>query len=143
MLPETREAYALREDGRHEDALAGYRRAYGRAVELRDDLQACAAAHMVAVEIAMVAGDVRERHDWNLRALEHADRVVDEQVAGWYASLYGSVGITLRLLGQSDEARRYLERGRRLAADLPDDDYGELVRRSIASQLKMLAEEGA
>jgi len=61
-------------------------------------------------------------------------------VASWYASLYGSVGITHLRLGRLDKARANLERGRVLAEDLPNDDYGQLIRRGIASELASLVE---
>ena len=63
-------------------------------------------------------------------------------MASWYASLYGSLGVTFRLLGQKEEASEYLERGRALAEGLPDDDYGRMVRQAIASKLRLLAEDG-
>jgi tetratricopeptide (TPR) repeat protein len=139
LLPESREGYALLESGRHDDALAAFRRAYDHALGLRDEVQACAAAHMIAVQIARLKLDVAERHRWNVTALEHADAADHEIVGGWYASLFGSLGITHRLLGRKDEALVYLERGRSLAESLPDDDYGRMVRKGIASQLAMLA----
>ena len=73
-----------------------------RAVELNNEIEAC--AHMIAVEIAESKGDVRERHDWNLKALEHADRSSDQRAASWYASLYGSVGITNLRVGRDQSA---------------------------------------
>jgi hypothetical protein len=142
LLPESREGYALLESGRHGDALAAFRRAYDRAVELGEQAQACAAAHMVAVQIARLMLDVRERHRWNVTALEHAGAADQEQVAGWYASLYGSLGISFRLLEHEAEARQYLESGRALAEALPDDDYGRTVRDGIAAQLAMPADSG-
>lgn len=142
LLPESRDGYAFIERGQHGDALASFQRAYDRAPRMPDDVQACAAAHMIAVQIARLNMDVLERHRWNVTALKHADLAEGERVASWYASLYGSLGVTFRLLGQKDEASEYLERGRALAEALPDDDYGRMVRQAIAPQLRLLAEDG-
>jgi len=60
MLPEAREGFLSREKGDHDAALASFRTAYISAVELNNEVEACAAAHMIAVEIAELKGDVRE-----------------------------------------------------------------------------------
>ena len=101
-----------------------------------DPLHRCPLAHAMTD----VQHDVNEEVIWDLRALEAADLITDERasragvtssVAGFYPSLHLNLGECYRKLGEFDVARDYLERGVGCAGALPDDGYGQMIRRGL------------
>lgn len=94
-------------EGRIETARTLYIQAWAA---VRDDYEACIAAHYVARH----QEDPQDRLRWNQEALVRADAVGDERVCGFYPSLYLNLGHAHETLGNLAEARRYYE----LAAEL-------------------------
>jgi tetratricopeptide (TPR) repeat protein len=109
--------------------------------EAGDPLHRCALAH----SMADVQEDVKEELVWDLRALAAADLLTDARaaqagvtspVAAFYPSLHLNLAECYRKIGDLDQARQHLSRGRALVSTLPDDGYG----RTIKGALERLAE---
>ncbi len=118
-------------EGRPDAARELYEQAWSRST---DDFEASAAAHYLARQ----QPNVGETSHWNGVALERADDAVaagDEGVRGFYPSLYANMGKSHEDLGDADEARRCYEQAAKTAEDLPDDGYGNMVRRGIQNGL--------
>ena len=118
-------------EGRSEAARQLYERAW---VESSDDFEASAAAHYLARQ----RPSAEETFRWNEEALKRADSAGtagDERVEIFYPSLYLNMGNSHEVLGDLDAARRCYETAAKSAEDLPDDGYGNLVRRGIEGGL--------
>ncbi|MFB9445358.1 hypothetical protein [Dactylosporangium vinaceum] len=111
--------------------------------ERGDPLPVCVLAH----SMADVQDDPRDELVWDLRALDAAGRITDEQVAaagvplsvaGLYPSLYLNLAECHRKLGEVDQARAYLQRARDTIGALGDDDYGRLIRDGLARVAEQL-----
>ena len=77
---------------------------YQKAWEaLKDDYDACIAAHYVA----RFQDSVEASLHWNQVALTHANAVNDERVKEFYPSLYLNLGRSYELVGDQGEAQRY------------------------------------
>lgn len=116
-------------EGRSEDARELYQRAWK---ESEDDFHACVAAHYLARQ----QPNAIETFRWNKVALERADAAGEETVKGFYPSLYLNMGKSYENLGDPDEARRCYELAAKRVEDLPDDGYGDMMRRGIEVGLR-------
>jgi hypothetical protein len=96
--------------------------------EHTDDYEACIAAHYLARH----QESAEQLLHWNQTALDHADRVGDDRVRGFYPSLYLNLGHAHEQLGDHAEAARYYRLGEERAGELADDPYSEMVRGAIA-----------
>lgn len=96
--------------------------------EHADDYEACIAAHYLARH----QESAEQLLHWNQIALDHADRVGDDRVRGFYPSLYLNLGNAHEQLGNHAEAARYYQLGEERAGELADGPYGEMVRGAIA-----------
>jgi hypothetical protein len=101
-----------------------------------DPLHRCALAH----SMADVQDDVNEELVWDLRAVAAADLLTDERaaqggvtcsVAAFYPSLHLNLAECYRKLGDLDEAREHIRRGKLVVATLPDDGYGQMIRAAL------------
>ncbi|MFH8404582.1 hypothetical protein ACH4FX_07365 [Streptomyces sp. NPDC018019] len=112
------------------------RRLFLRAWEdSADDYEACIAAHYVARHQTTPQGTLR----WNQECLDRADRVGDERVRGFYASLYANMGRAHRELGDTAAAHEYFARAAARVPDVPEGDYGMWNRFAIAEGLRETA----
>ncbi|MEZ4588144.1 MAG: hypothetical protein R2909_17335 [Gemmatimonadales bacterium] len=103
-----------------------------------DDYEACIAAHYVARHQSEPAELLR----WNQVALQRADRVGDDRVAGFYPSLQLNLGFALERSGDRMGARdAYLAAAARLER-LPEDRYGEIVRDGVRRALARVRAAG-
>ena len=98
-----------------------------------EPLHRCAIAHAMAD----VQDDPREELAWDLRALDAAASVTDEDVAaagmtGTAAALHPSLHLNLgedyRKLGEPAAAHRHLDLGLAACETLPEDGYGRTIR---------------
>ncbi len=115
----------------------GARRLFAELWELvgpdGDPFHRCALAH----SMADVQDDVREELTWDLRALEAADELRDEEaemaspVAGFYPSLHLNIADAYRRLGDRVRAREHLVKGRAAASALGDDGYGQMIHEAF------------
>jgi hypothetical protein len=101
-----------------------------------DPLHRCAIAH----SLADADDDPHEELAWDLRALDAADSITDEQVrgagmpgsvAGFYPSLHLNLGDVYRRLGDEDEARRHLAAGQAATDALGDDGYARMIKAGL------------
>ena len=87
-------------DGRMDDARSLYARAWELAAS---DVDACIAAHYVA----HLQDDPAERLRWNQTALDRAIAADQDEVKGFYPSLYLNMGQSHELLGNLEEAQKF------------------------------------
>jgi tetratricopeptide (TPR) repeat protein len=127
---------AAEAEGRAEDAKALFEQAWA---ESRDDFEACIAAHYLARHQPTLAAEL----EWNRMAVDRADRVADERVRDFYASLYLNLGHSLEKLGRAAEACELYERAAERAEEMPDSPYTRLVRMGIAAGQARACPSGA
>ena len=113
------------------EALALFTEAWEAAT---DDYDACVAAHFVARHQA----DPRDMLHWNQVALEHAQTTGDEQVHGFYPSLYLNLGYAFENLGDLAGARRCYSQTAARAGSLDEGSYWDVVKGGIAAGLARL-----
>jgi hypothetical protein len=113
-------------EGRSAAAKALFEQAWA---ESRDDYEACIAAHYVARHQATAA----EELEWNRVALERADRVGDERVLGFYASLYLNYAHSLERLGRMADACANYARAAIELERVPEGPYARLVRMGVTA----------
>ena len=118
-------------DGRYADARACFLRAWAAR---RDDYDACIAAHYVARH----QETPRDILHWNQVALDHAARVGDGRVHGFYPSLYLNLGRAHELVGALADARRYYTLAETAAERLSADRYGRVVSGALAEARERL-----
>lgn len=97
-----------------------------------DDYEACIAAHYLARH----QNSPEETLRWNQECLDRADRVGDERVAGFYASLYVNMAHACRLLGRPAAAHVYFVRAAGRVAEAPAGQYGDWNRFAIVEGLR-------
>lgn len=73
-----------------DNALVMFKRAFELAVEAKEDNLAVDAAHMIAIAESASATKL----EWNLKALELAEKSQDPKAQGWLGSLYNNLGWT-------------------------------------------------
>ena len=122
-------------EGRGE--LEAAHRCFQQAWETRqDDFEACIAAHYLARHRATP----QETHYWNQVALDHAAKVDDDRVQGFYPSLYLNLGWSHEQLGELVTAEHYYTQAIAKLDELPAGPYGDVVRRGVTAGLKRLQE---
>jgi hypothetical protein len=109
-----------------------------------DPFHRCALAH----SMADVQDDVRDELAWDLRALEAADELTDARVqeagvagpvAGFYPSLHLNLADAYRRLGELEQAREHLVRGRAASTLLGDDAYAQMIHEAFERLASRLA----
>ncbi len=86
-------------------ARAFFLRAWEAAAAHGEDFYAVDAAHMIGI-----VEPPAEQLAWNLRALELAERSVDERVRNWRGSLYNNIGWTYHDAGRYEDALAMFEK---------------------------------
>jgi hypothetical protein len=95
-----------------------------------DALHRCTIAHY----LADLQDDVAEELRWDQRALAAVageEQVGEFQVRQLLPSLHLNLADAHRRLGDADPARRHLAVARDLVGELPDDEYGVLIRTGV------------
>jgi hypothetical protein len=93
-----------------------------------DALHRCTLAHYMAD----MQDDPPEELLWDQRALEAAGSLTGEGARDYYPSLHLNLVEDYRKLGDWKHAREHLTRVRELAGALPENGYGNMIRRGIA-----------
>lgn len=119
-------------EGREADARDLFVQAWEAA---KNDYDACVAAHYVARHQPTPQETLR----WNQECLTRADRVGDDRVRGFYASLHANMGRAHLHLGQPEKARKHFESAAEGLSDVPAGQYGEWLRLRIAQGLRVTA----
>jgi tetratricopeptide (TPR) repeat protein len=107
-------------------AAAVFRQAWQLAVS---DADKCIAAHYIARHQDSIA----EKLSWDALALHHALLVEDEQIAGFYPSLYLNIAKGYEDLQAFEKALAHYHQAERYAAHLPDDGYAHFIRGGIST----------
>ncbi|MFJ5231004.1 hypothetical protein ACIQBJ_14045 [Kitasatospora sp. NPDC088391] len=100
-----------------------------------DDYDACIAAHYLARHQPTPQETLR----WNQECLNRADKVGDERVRGFYASLHANIARAHRDLGQVDRARAHFESAASRIDDVPAGPHQQWLRHRIAAGLRATA----
>jgi len=111
-------------EGRPDEALALYEKAWGAAVT---STERCIAAHFLARQQT----NDQDTLYWNQEALRLAEAVDDDSVQSFYPSLYLNLAHSHELLGNIAEARQYYDLAAAKVDELPEGQYGKRVRNSI------------
>lgn len=80
-------------------ALPLFARAFELSVEGKNDDFAVDAAHMIAIAEPLAS----KKMEWNLKALEVAEKSSDEKAKGWVGSLYNNIGWTYHDAGDFEK----------------------------------------
>lgn len=115
--------------GRQADAKALFERAWELA---GDDYEACVASHYVARHQPTPQATLR----WNELCLEHANKVGDQRVAGFYSSLHAGIARSHHTLGDSRTARHHFELAAEHLAAVPEGPYRDWLRYGVAEGLR-------
>jgi hypothetical protein len=116
-------------EGRDTDARAAFEQAWKIAT---DDYEACVAAHYLARHQPTTHETLR----WNQECLDRADRVGDDRVKGFYASLHLNMANAYRDLADPDQARRHFELAATHIDEVPDGQSADWARFAIAEGLR-------
>ncbi|MGW0916641.1 hypothetical protein ACWD1Z_33685 [Streptomyces sp. NPDC002784] len=100
-----------------------------------DDYDACIAAHYLARH----QPTPQETLHWNQECLNRADKVGDDRVRGFYASLHANMARAHRDLGQIDKAREHFEAAAKHIDDVPAGPHNQWLRYRIAAGLRATA----
>lgn len=73
---------------------------------------------------------------WNMKALDYANAINDDEMKIHYPSLYLNVAKSYEVLGDLKEAVKYYQFAADKAAQLPGGKYGDMIRSGIAEGLK-------
>lgn len=116
-------------EGRDADARELFEQAWRTAT---DDYEACVAAHYLARHQPTPQETLR----WNQECLDRANRVGDERVTGFYASLHLNLAKAHRDLAEPEEARRHFALAAAHVNDAPQGSYADGLRFTIAEGLR-------
>ncbi|MFE0033868.1 hypothetical protein [[Kitasatospora] papulosa] len=97
-----------------------------------DDYDACIAAHYLARHQPTPQEALR----WNQECLNRADKVGDDRVRGFYASLHGNMARAHRDLGQIEQAREHFASAAEHICDVPAGPHQQWLRYRIAAGLR-------
>jgi len=129
------EGMAAEAAGRPAEAAALFLEAWELAT---DDYEACVAAHYLARHQSEPADLLH----WNQLALDRAELVADDRVAGFFPSLHLNLGYALEQSGDRDGAGREYRKAAAMVERLPSGPYGDLVRDGVRRGLERVAEPG-
>lgn len=97
----------------------------------QDDFEACIAAHYLARHQPSPEETLR----WNQLALDRAEAVSDDRALGFLPSLHLNLGASYEALSDFELARHHFREAERCLDALPEDPYGDLVRRGVQAGL--------
>lgn len=116
-------------------ALVTYETAWVRALACADHAHASVIAHLAGV----AEPDAKRKHGWNVAALREADAAgAHPIVTTFYPSLYNNLALSHLMLGDRDEALRYMELAASRLGDLEPGPYADRVRAAVEKQLTNL-----
>lgn len=118
---------------RFDEALSLYMQAWAQA---SGDFELCIAAHYVARH-QKSAGDALH---WNLKALRHADALMDERVREFYPSLYLNIAKSYEELGDKERAQKFYKTAADKSSELSSAAYREMVQDGIARGLERVSQ---
>jgi hypothetical protein len=96
-----------------------------------DDFEACIAAHYVARH----QESPQEMLRWNQFALAHAQAGENEEIRGFYPSLYLNLGYCWETLDDREQAIHFYKMAEERVKDVAEGDYGAVIREGIKNGL--------
>lgn len=133
--------------GDREGARAAFEEIWSGMGEDADPFHVCTLSHYMADTQDEVSSEL----EWDLRALEAADRVTDGRakahhaslsMRSFYPSLHLNVGDACLRLGDIGKAREHARSARSALGDLPDSPLAEMTREAIARLSQRVEEAG-
>lgn len=112
-----------------------------------DPFHVCTLSHYMAD----TQDEARSELEWDLRALEAADRVTDGRarehheslsMKSFYPSLHLNVGDAYSRLGEIEKAREHVRAAQAALSDLPDSPLAQMTRKGIAGLSQRVEEAG-
>ena len=97
-----------------------------------NDFEAFTAAHYLARN----QKDPADSLSWNIKALDHANSIEDDDMKMHFPSLYLNVARSYEVLGNLNKAGDYYRLAADNATDLADSKYASMIRSGIAEGLK-------
>lgn len=122
---------ALEGEGKKEEAVTLFHKAWNEA---KDDFEKFTAAHYVARHQNSVA----DKLQWDEAALSFALKINDGSVNEVYPSLYLNIAKCYEDLKLADKAIEHYQLALSYADALPDDGYGNMIKRGIYNGLNRL-----
>jgi len=119
-------------EGKIEEAHHIFQKAWDVAT---DDFELFTAAHYLARN----QKDPGDALRWNMKALDHANAIKDDDMKMHYPSLYLNVAKSYEVLGDINEAGKYYQFAADKADQLPNGKYGDMIRSGIAEGLRRSA----
>jgi rifampin ADP-ribosylating transferase len=103
--------------------------------EATNDFEKFTAAHYVARHQKTIA----DKLSWDSTALELALKIKDETIKGTYPSLYLNIAKGYEDLSDFDNARKNYQLALSFMSHLPEDGYGNMIRRGISNGIERLS----
>jgi tetratricopeptide (TPR) repeat protein len=128
------EGMNLEGEGKRAEAAETFMRAWEMATSHYEQF---IAAHYVARHQHSVAAKLQ----WDLKALEAAQKAGNEEITGAYPSLYLNIAKCYEDLGEYETARQNYQAALSFAASLSDDGYGKMIKSGILAGLDRVADE--
>ncbi|MEQ8811428.1 MAG: tetratricopeptide repeat protein [Imperialibacter sp.] len=128
------EGMNLEGEGKRTEAAQTFMRAWGMATSHYEQF---IAAHYVARHQPSVAAKLQ----WDLKALDAAQKVGSDQIAGAYPSLYLNIAKCYEDLGEYETARQNYQAALSLTTSMSDDGYGKMIKSGILAGLARIADE--
>ncbi|MEU8848146.1 hypothetical protein AB0C70_18355 [Streptomyces sp. NPDC048564] len=140
------EAMTLQHKGDLDGDRQRFTEIWGEIASDGDPFHRCVLAHCMAD----LQQDLQDELAWDLRALDAAASVTDEQakqhdsslaIRGFYPSLHLNLAADFHKLGDTTQARTHLAQAQEHLDALNDDGYGQGIRSAIQRLDGQLAEE--
>lgn len=123
------EGMGKEQEGQPAEAAALFDQAWQQATS---DFEKFTAAHYVARHQSNAADKLK----WDETALQLALNIKNEEIKGVYPSLYLNIAKGYEDLQNPARAKHYYELAQSLAAVLPGNGYGDMIRFGISNGLK-------
>jgi hypothetical protein len=121
----------LEGEGKVQEAKELFLRAWQEAAT---DFEKSTAAHYVARHQDSIA----EKLQWDESALQFALKIKDESMNVYLPSLHLNIAKCYEDLKDLSNARKHYQCARNYATTLPDDGYGNMIRRGVESGMERL-----
>lgn len=125
-------AKGMESEGEPEKASALFLQAWNEA---DGDLEKCIAAHYVARH----QNTVNEKLSWDIIALEHAEKVNDEEIKSFYPSLYLNIAKCHEDMNDFVSALNNYRLAESYSGFLQNDGYGSMIKTGIRNGIERVS----
>jgi len=119
--------------GKRDEARPLFSQALDLAVKTKDNFNAVDAAHMIAI-----AEPTEKQLQWNLKALDLAEKSADEKARKWKGSLYNNIGWTYFEQEQYEESLLMFEKAQEFQEQQGDPTKIMIAKWCVAKTLRMM-----